>query len=171
MCALMAPASELVQAFGAGYERRSISVGRVSTARADPVPRPAVPEATRLELRCPDPSCNPYLAFAVMLKCGLDGIKNELPVPDATEEDLFESKWRREGLVTLPRLVGRGAERTGKRRRSARGARPHIYDDLWTPRRRNGMITACREQVGAGSVSVHILAPRCEGFRGKERRS
>jgi glutamine synthetase len=47
------------------------------------------PSSTRIELRCPDPSCNPYLAFAVMLACGLDGIKRQLPLPPPIEEDLF----------------------------------------------------------------------------------
>lgn len=44
----------------------------------------------RIELCCSSPSCNPYLAFAVMLKAGLDGINNDLPLPAATEESLFE---------------------------------------------------------------------------------
>ena len=53
-----------------------VSPGRVSTA-------------TRIELRCPDPSANPYLAFAVMLRAGLDGVKNELAAPAPNEEDLY----------------------------------------------------------------------------------
>jgi len=47
-------------------------------------------EATRCELRCPDPSCNPYLAFAVMLKAGLDGIKNKTKPPNSVEENIYE---------------------------------------------------------------------------------
>jgi glutamine synthetase len=47
-------------------------------------------EAARIELRCPDPSCNPYLAFAVMLKAGLDGIKNELMPPEPVEENIYQ---------------------------------------------------------------------------------
>lgn len=47
-------------------------------------------EATRCELRCPDPSCNPYLAFAVMLKAGLDGIKKKMKAPEPVEENIFE---------------------------------------------------------------------------------
>jgi glutamine synthetase len=55
------------------------------------VPRvsPGREQATRMELRCPDPSCNPYLAFAVMLKAGLEGIKNNLTPPEPIEEDVF----------------------------------------------------------------------------------
>jgi len=46
-------------------------------------------EAARIELRSPDPACNPYLAFAVMLKAGLDGIKNDLTPPDPVEENIY----------------------------------------------------------------------------------
>jgi len=46
-------------------------------------------DAARIELRCPDPACNPYLAFAVMLKAGLDGIKNNLQPPEPVEEDIY----------------------------------------------------------------------------------
>jgi len=46
-------------------------------------------EAARIELRCPDPACNPYLAFAVMLKAGLDGIKNNLTPPEPVEENIY----------------------------------------------------------------------------------
>jgi glutamine synthetase len=46
-------------------------------------------EATRIELRCPDPSCNPYLAFTVMLAAGLDGIRRKLAPPRPVEENLY----------------------------------------------------------------------------------
>jgi len=46
-------------------------------------------KSTRLELRCPDPSCNPYLAFAVMLAAGLKGIKEKIDPPDPVEEDVY----------------------------------------------------------------------------------
>jgi glutamine synthetase len=46
--------------------------------------------STRVEVRCPDPACNPYLAFAMMLSCGLDGIRNKLQVRVSTDLDIFE---------------------------------------------------------------------------------
>jgi len=46
--------------------------------------------SARVELRCPDPSCNPYLAFAVMLTAGLDGIKNNLAPPEPVEENIYQ---------------------------------------------------------------------------------
>ena len=48
------------------------------------------PKAKRLEFRVPDPSCNPYLAFAAMLMAGLDGIKNKIEPPDPVDKDLYE---------------------------------------------------------------------------------
>ncbi len=55
-------------------------------------------ESARIELRCPDPTCNPYLAFAVMLKAGLDGIKNKLMPPQPVEENVY--KLDRESLMS-----------------------------------------------------------------------
>jgi glutamine synthetase len=52
--------------------------------------RPGREKATRIEYRSPDPACNPYLAFSVMLAAGLDGIKNNLSVPDPIEENVYE---------------------------------------------------------------------------------
>ncbi|MFZ1077584.1 MAG: glutamine synthetase family protein [Nitrosotalea sp.] len=46
-------------------------------------------KSARVELRCPDPTCNPYLAFAVMLKAGLDGIRRNLVPPEAVEENVY----------------------------------------------------------------------------------
>lgn len=48
------------------------------------------PKAKRLEFRVPDPSCNPYLAFAAMLMAGLDGIKNKIEPPEPIDKDLYE---------------------------------------------------------------------------------
>jgi glutamine synthetase len=49
------------------------------------------PKAKRIEFRCPDPSCNPYLAFAAMLMAGLDGIQNEIDPGEPSDYDLFET--------------------------------------------------------------------------------
>ncbi len=48
------------------------------------------PKAKRIEFRVPDPSCNPYLAFAAMLMAGLDGIKNKIEPPEPVDKDLYE---------------------------------------------------------------------------------
>jgi glutamine synthetase len=48
------------------------------------------PAAKRVEFRSPDPSCNPYLAFAAMLLAGLDGVKNKIEPPDPIDKDLYD---------------------------------------------------------------------------------
>jgi len=61
--------------------------------------------STRLELRSPDPSCNPYLALAVQLKAGLDGIKNKLTPPAAVDLNIFamdEQQRKEMGIYSLP---------------------------------------------------------------------
>ncbi|MBR9707301.1 MAG: glutamine synthetase, partial [Candidatus Diapherotrites archaeon] len=55
-----------------------------------PRTRPGDAKATRMELRSPDSSCNPYMAFTAMLAAGLDGIKNKLEPPKPVEENLYE---------------------------------------------------------------------------------
>lgn len=55
-----------------------------------PMYKPGKETATRIEFRSPDPSCNPYLAFAMMLGAGLEGIENGYELPDPIEEDIFE---------------------------------------------------------------------------------
>ncbi len=65
--------------------------------------------ATRAELRCPDPSCNPYLAFAAMLAAGLDGIENKKTPPEPVEESLYtmsEENRNKRGIPMLPASLG-----------------------------------------------------------------
>jgi glutamine synthetase len=50
----------------------------------------AKPESSRIELRCPDPTANPYLAFAVMLKAGLDGIRSDMQPPEPVEANVYQ---------------------------------------------------------------------------------
>ncbi|MDR1775272.1 MAG: glutamine synthetase family protein [Actinomycetes bacterium] len=54
-----------------------------------PLYKPGKEKATRVELRMPDPACNPYLAFAAMIAAGLDGIENKIEPPDDIDFDAF----------------------------------------------------------------------------------
>ena len=60
-----------------------------SAACRIPVYSPS-PKAKRVEFRCPDPSCNPYLAFSAILMAGLDGVANHIEPPPPVDEDLFD---------------------------------------------------------------------------------
>jgi glutamine synthetase len=67
--------------------------------------KPGKENATRIEFRSPDPACNPYLAFSVMLIAGLEGIEKEYEPPEPTEENVFEitpEERRKRGIGTLP---------------------------------------------------------------------
>ncbi len=62
-------------------------------------------QGTRIELRCPDPSCNPYLAFALMLRAGLDGIKNKIDPGEQTNVNIFkltDKEREAKGIRSLP---------------------------------------------------------------------
>jgi glutamine synthetase len=70
-----------------------------------PMYKPGKEEATRIEFRAPDPACNPYLAFAVMLAAGLRGIEKGYELPDPIEEDIYEmsdGEKADRGIETLP---------------------------------------------------------------------
>lgn len=62
--------------------------------------------ATRVELRCPDPACNPYLALAVMLEAGLDGIKNKIAPPAPTERNIFAMTQEERDELSIGSLPG-----------------------------------------------------------------
>ncbi|MDH5696498.1 MAG: glutamine synthetase family protein [Dehalococcoidia bacterium] len=67
--------------------------------------RPGREKATRIEFRSPDPACNPYLAFSVMLAAGLEGIEKSLEPPPPVEENVYEmtdEERRERGIDTLP---------------------------------------------------------------------
>ncbi len=103
MCAVLSPLVNSYKRLVAGYEAPvHISWGRMNHSALIRVPRASGPDSTRLELRCPDPSCNPYLAFAVMLAAGLDGIRRELPAPEASEENRYLPDNRQARLTILP---------------------------------------------------------------------
>ena len=70
-----------------------------------PMYKPGKEKATRIELRCPDPACNPYLAFAVMLAAGLKGVEKDYKLAAPVEEDIFEmseKERKQHGIDSLP---------------------------------------------------------------------
>jgi len=76
-------------------------------------PAARIPAASRIEARFPDPSCNPYLAFAVLISAGLDGIEKGLDCPDPIRENIYEfDEQKREeyGIDTLPTNLGEAVD-------------------------------------------------------------
>ena len=89
-----------------GYEA-PVYVAWSDRNRSALVRKPAArtPAASRIELRSPDPSCNPYLALAAMITAGLDGIERELEAPHPVRENIYEFDEQRRaeyGIDTLP---------------------------------------------------------------------
>jgi glutamine synthetase len=78
-----------------------------------PVYHPGKEYATRLELRNPDPACNPYLSFAVMLHAGLDGIEQKMPLGPAMDKNLYHLTSRERadlGIKSIPDSLGRAID-------------------------------------------------------------
>ncbi|MFB6071245.1 MAG: type I glutamate--ammonia ligase [Halanaeroarchaeum sp.] len=97
-----------------GYEA-PVYVAWSDVNRSALIRKPAarVPASSRIELRSPDPTANPYLALAVMLQAGLDGIERGLEAPDAVRENIYEfdeEKREEYGIDTLPGSLGQAIE-------------------------------------------------------------
>ena len=93
-----------------GYEA-PVYVAWSDVNRSALIRKPAarIPAASRIELRSPDPSCNPYLALAAMIHAGLEGVENDLEAPDPVRENIYEfdEATREEyGIDTLPPNLG-----------------------------------------------------------------
>ena len=88
-----------------GYEA-PVYIAWSSTNRSPLIRIPASRGAgTRIELRCPDPSANPYLALAVCLRAGLDGIINQIEPPASVDTNIFamsEEEKKKLGIEAIP---------------------------------------------------------------------
>lgn len=77
-----------------------------------PMYKPGKENATRIELRSPDPACNPYLAFSVMLAAGLKGIKENYQLPPPVERDIYEMSAEERDKHCIANLPGSLVEAT-----------------------------------------------------------
>jgi glutamine synthetase len=96
-----------------------------------PLYKPGNEQATRAEIRCPDPACNPYLTFAALLHAGLEGIEKGYELPPPMEQNLYHltAEQRRErGILALPETLGEAIDElsTSELARTALGQ--HIFD-------------------------------------------
>jgi glutamine synthetase len=95
-----------------------------------PVHQPGKEHLTRAEIRCPDPACNPYLTFAVLLHAGLDGIEKgyELPPPmDLNLYDLGHDERLKAGVESLPESLGEAIELGAESELLLRAFGEHIH--------------------------------------------
>lgn len=117
MCAILAPLVNSYKRLVPGFEAPNyVNWGHVNRQALIRVPRADIhPQiSARVELRCGDPSCNPYLALAVILRAGLDGIQRKLSLPAAIDENLFIRHEEDERLLPrahlLPTTLGEALE-------------------------------------------------------------
>jgi len=93
--------------------------------------RPGREKSTRVEFRSPDPACNPYLAFSVMLAAGLEGIEKGYEVPDPVEENVYEmteEERKKRGIGTLPASLLEAIQLTEKSDLVRRALGDHVFD-------------------------------------------
>lgn len=108
LSAIVAPTVNSYKRLVPGYEAPVyICWAQINRSALLRVPRysPGREQATRVELRCPDPLANPYLAFSVMLAAGLDGIEKKLKCPEPTEENMYhlsDKEYEQLGIEMLP---------------------------------------------------------------------
>ncbi len=93
--------------------------------------RPGREKATRIEFRSPDPACNPYLAFSVMLAAGLEGIENKYEVPEPIEENVYEmsdEERAERGIGTLPASLLEAIQITEKSELVRKALGDHVFN-------------------------------------------
>jgi glutamine synthetase len=96
-----------------------------------PLYKPGAEQATRAEIRCPDPACNPYLTFAALLHAGLEGIEQGYELPDPMETNLYHltAEQRKErGIVSLPETLGEAVDALAASELVRKALGPHIFD-------------------------------------------
>lgn len=100
-----------------------------------PLYKPGKEKATRIELRSPDPACNPYLAFSVMLAAGLEGIEKGYNLPEPVEKDIYhlsDEERKKLGIKSLPGSLIEAVEITEKSELLRKALGDHIFNNLIT---------------------------------------
>jgi glutamine synthetase len=96
-----------------------------------PLYKPGSEQATRAEIRCPDPACNPYLTFAALLHAGLEGIEQGYELPEPMETNLYhltQEQRRERGIVSLPETLGEAIDALADSELARKALGPHIFD-------------------------------------------
>src|SRR5437870_2780474 len=96
-----------------------------------PLYKPGSEQATRAEIRCPDPACNPYLTFATLLHAGLEGIEQGYELPEPMETNLYHltpEQRRERGIVSLPETLGEATSELAGSELARKALGPHIFD-------------------------------------------
>jgi len=134
MSVILAPLVNSYKRLVPGYEAPTyLTWGRTNRSALIRVPKVSPGrsvEATRIEVRCPDPSANAYLAFAAMLAAGLDGVEKGMKLSDPVEESLFEMSAERvieKGITEMPGSLGEAIEELEKDEVIAEALGDHVF--------------------------------------------
>ena len=117
-------------------------------------------QSTRVELRCPDPACNPYLALALCLAAGLDGIEKNMTPPAEITENIFAmdaAARLANGIDNLPGSLEEAVYALESDELMAATLGEHIFPRYVEASCRSGMSTACRCPVGDRAVHDQVL--------------
>lgn len=96
-----------------------------------PIYKPGKEKATRIELRCPDPACNPYLAFSTMLAAGLKGMEEGYTLRPAVEEDIYEmnaEERKKHNIDSLPGSLSEAVDALEKSRLVKETLGDHVFE-------------------------------------------
>jgi glutamine synthetase len=142
MIAVLAPLVNSYKRLVPGYEAPTyLTWGRTNRSALIRVPMVSPGksvEGTRLEVRCPDPSSNTYLAFAAMIAAGLDGVEKGLTLGEPVEESLFEmdaAQIAAKGIKELPGTLGEALDELAKDDVIREALGDHVFDHFVAAKR------------------------------------
>jgi glutamine synthetase len=139
LAAIVAPSVNSYKRLVPGYEapvyiayglRNRSTLVRIPASRGN---------GTRVEFRCPDPSCNPYLAFAAMLEAGLDGMKNQIHPGEPIEIDVFNlspEELKSQGIDVLPSSLWEAYHALEKDEVIKASLGEHVYNQFYALKRK-----------------------------------
>jgi glutamine synthetase len=163
MSAVLAPLVNSYKRLVPGYEAPTyLTWGRTNRSALIRVPKVSPGrsiEATRIEVRCPDPASNTYLAFAAMLAAGLDGVEKNMELADPVEESLYEmtpERIRERGIKELPGTLGEAIDELERDEVIRDALGEHIYSRFIEAKRQEW--DEYRMQVSSWEIDRYLEA-------------
>src|SRR3954449_10031951 len=142
MSAILAPTVNSYKRLTPGYEAPTyLTWGRTNRSALIRVPKVSPGKSidgTRVQVRCPDPSSNTYLAFAAMIAAGLDGVERGLKLGEPVEESLFEmdaAQIAAKGIKELPGTLGEALDELEKDDVIREALGDHVFDHFIAAKR------------------------------------
>jgi glutamine synthetase len=124
-----------------------------------PIPKRGNPSATRIEYRSPDPACNPYLAFAVVLAAGMRGLEEGYELPPEADANLFEmsdTDLVKLGIEQLPQSLSDSLRVMERSELVHEALGEHIFE--WFLRNKRSEWRAYKTHVSAFEISRYLKA-------------